>query len=158
MDQFITCSNCEGEVSQDSMFCSHCGYVLADDAPRCALHPERESGGMCIVCQRVVCDQCSEESERRVFCLDHLDVIVEGDWAEVFRSTDPVDTEYARTLLEDAKFHVEMQGLGPGVEDRASQRDEGDVARVYVMLSEYMKAKDVLDDWRKGSPEFDSFN
>lgn len=158
MDQQITCSNCDGEVLQDSDFCPHCGYVLTDDAPRCPLHPKRESGGMCIVCRRVVCDQCSEESERRVFCLDHLDVIVEGDWAEVFRSTDPVDAEYVRTLLEDAKFHVETHGPGSDAGGKLSQRDEGDVARVYVMLHEYLRAKDVLEDWRRGSPEFDSFN
>lgn len=157
MDQHITCSNCEGEVSQESIFCPHCGYVLAEEAPRCARHPDREGEGMCIVCRRVVCDQCSEESERRVFCLDHLDVIVEGDWAEVFRSTDPVEAEYAKTLLEDARLHVEIQGIGREAERRVAHRDEGDVARVYVMLSEYLKAKEVLADWQAGNADFDSF-
>ncbi len=158
MPELITCSNCEGEVFKDSDFCPHCGYLLMDEKLFCDLHPEKEAGGVCIICQRLVCGMCSEESERRVFCLDHLEVIVDGDWAEVFRSTDVHDAELAKSLLQDAKHHVEVQNFGSigyawdgGGDNPQSRSNLNNPAKVFVPIDEYLKAREVLDEWRNAS-------
>lgn len=165
MPQLITCSNCEGEVTADSDFCPHCGYLLADQTLRCETHANNEAGGVCIICQKLVCEQCSEESDRRVFCLDHLDVRVDGDWAEVFRSTDVHDAELARSLLLDAKLHVEVQNFSSigyawdgGGDSPQSRSNLNNPAKIFVPLDEYIKGKEVLDEWQKGQPDFDSLN
>lgn len=155
MSDVITCSNCQGEVTADSDFCPHCGYLLTDATLRCDRHDTNEASGVCIICQRLVCAMCSEESERRVFCLDHLDVHVDGDWAEVFRSTDVNEAELAKSLLLDAKHHVETQNFGSvgyvwdgGGDSAISRSNLSNPAKVYVPLEEYMAAKSLLDDWR----------
>lgn len=163
MAEFITCSNCEGEVTEDSDFCPHCGYLLTDAPLRCELHPDKEANGVCIVCQRLVCEMCSEESERRVFCLDHLNVIVDGDWAEVFRSTDVHEAELAKSLLLDAKHHLETQNFSSigyawdgGGDAPQSRSNLNNPAKIFVPLNEYLKAREVLEEWRTGKPDLDS--
>lgn len=165
MPELITCSNCQGELLDDSDFCAHCGYLLTDEKLFCELHPAKEAGGVCIVCQRLVCDMCSEESDHRVFCLNHLEVIVDGDWAEVFRSTDVNESELAKSLLQDAKHHVEVQNFGSvgyawdgGGDNPQSRSNLNSPSKIFVPLDEYIPAKLVLDDWRNAKPEFDSIN
>jgi hypothetical protein len=165
MAEFITCTNCEGDVSEDSEYCPHCGYLLTDETVWCEHHPNKEAGGVCIICQRVVCAQCSEESERRVFCVEHLDVRVNGDWAEAFRSTDVHDAELAKSLLQDAKLHVEVQNFSSigyawdgGGDNPLSRSNLNNPAKIFVPLHQYLKAKEVLDEWRVGNPDFDSIN
>jgi hypothetical protein len=158
MPDLITCSNCEDEVTEDSDFCPHCGYLLTDATLFCDLHRANEASGVCIICQRLTCDMCSEESDRRVFCLDHLDVRVDGNWAEVFRSTDVNEAELAKSLLTDAKHHVEVQNFGSvgyawdgGGDNPMSRSNLNNPAKVFVPIDEYLKAKEVLDDWRNAN-------
>lgn len=163
MADLIRCSNCQGEVTEDSEYCPHCGYLLTDEPLQCERHPGNGASGVCIVCRRTVCEECSEENDRRVFCLDHLDVIVDGDWAEVFRSTDVNEAELARAVLEGSKFHVEVQNFGSigyawdgGGESPLSRVNLNSPAKVFVPLSEYLDAKQVLEDWRSAAPESDT--
>jgi hypothetical protein len=101
---------------------------------------------------------CSEESERRVFCLDHIDVRIDGDWAEVFRSTDAHEAEVARSILHDAKMSVETQNLpssdhawsGADPQSRCSVHNP---AKLFVPIDKYLKAKDILDDWRNSTAD-----
>lgn len=165
MPELITCSNCQGELLDDSDFCPHCGYLLTDEKLFCELHPPKGAVGVCIICQRLVCEMCSEESEHRVLCLDHLEVIVDGDWAEVFRSTDVNEAELAKSLLQDAKHHVEIQNFGSvgyawdgGGDNPQSRSNLNNPSKIFVPLDEYVGAKQMLDDWRDAKPEFDSIN
>jgi hypothetical protein len=158
MAELVTCSNCEGSLLDDSEFCPHCGYLLTETPLFCELHASKEAAGVCIICQRLVCDMCSEESERRVFCLDHLEVVVDGDWAEVFRSTDVNEAELAKSLLLDAKHHVEVQSFGSvgfawdgGGDSPMSRSNLNNPAKIFVPIDEYLKAKEVLDEWRNAS-------
>jgi hypothetical protein len=158
MAELVTCSNCQGDLLDDSEFCPHCGYLLTEANLSCDQHQEKEASGVCIICQRLVCEMCSEESERRVFCLDHLEVVVDGDWAEIFRSTDVNEAELARTLLLEAKHHVEVQSFGSvgfawdgGGDNPMSRSNLNNPAKVFVPIEEYIKAKEVLDDWRNAS-------
>ncbi len=163
MADMITCSNCQGEVTSDSEFCPHCGYLLTDEKLFCELHPEKEAGGVCIICQRLVCEICCEESEHRVFCLDHLEVIVDGDWAEVFRSTDVHEAELAKSLLQDAKHHVEVQNFGSvgyawdgGGDNPQSRSNLNSPSKIFVPINEYITAKQMLEGWRNAKPDFES--
>lgn len=163
MANLIICSNCQGEVTEDSEYCPHCGYLLTEELLTCEQHSENEASGVCIICRRTVCEQCSEESDHRVFCLDHLEVLVDGDWAEVFRSTDVNEAELAKAVLEESKFHVEVQNFGSigyawqgGGETPISRVNLNSPAKVFVPVVEYLDAKRVLEEWRKATPESDT--
>ena len=82
----------------------------------------------------------------------------DGDWAEVFRSTDVHDAELAKSLLEDAQYHIETQNFGSigyawdgGGDNPQSRSNLNNPAKIFVPIDEYLKAKEALDDWRNAS-------
>ena len=160
MAENTTCENCEREVTGDSDYCPHCGFLTEGGGrAMCETHPLSHAVGVCIVCGRVLCELCGEMNEDRVFCSEHLDVVVEDDWAEVLTSTDINEAELAKAVLESVGIHVQVQDFGSigfawdgGGDSSLSRSQLGKPARVFVPLSEYVQALDALRDWKSSEP------
>ena len=152
----ITCPSCTEEITSDSDFCPHCG-VLFQEAENvfCDEHQENPAQGVCIICQRLICHECSVLVAGRIFCQVHRKVKVQEDWAEVFRSTEVADAELIKSLLESTGHKVLGQNFNSigfvwdgGGDSPISRSNINKPAKVFVPIPEYLQAMEVVYDWR----------
>ncbi len=67
----MTCLHCKAENTKTSLFCVACGYALcAYDEIECENHPGTNATGVCVICGKPVCDDCSVAREKKVYCAD----------------------------------------------------------------------------------------
>lgn len=161
MNELIKCPNCSNEVTIDSDFCPHCG-VLFEGAGEvfCDSHPQKKAVGICIICRKVVCEDCSVGANGRCFCLDHQHVEVEQDWAVVFDSTEIADAELVKSVLESAGHKVLVQNFdsigfvwGGGGDSPISRSNINKPAKVLVPIPEYLEAVKEVEEWRSSQSD-----
>ncbi len=156
MTQYIKCSECGEEVTEDSDFCPHCGALFETAGiAQCDTHQTSKATGVCIVCRRLVCPQCSKAFRGRTFCLEHENVEVQQDWAVVFVSTQINEAELVKAVLEKAQFRVLAQNFGSvgyawdgGGDSPQSRSNLGRPAKVFVPIPEYLDALQALEEWK----------
>jgi hypothetical protein len=143
MLELTTCANCNNEVTDDSDFCPHCGYLFKEAPPvHCETDLDQEATGVCIICQKLVCPRCREVRNNHLFCINHGNVVVREDWAVVFESRSTAEAELVKNYF-DANS---IQSLTQNVSLRARSRD---LARVFVPIPEYLRAQKMLDELDK---------
>jgi hypothetical protein len=156
MSEYIHCSSCSEEITEDSDFCPHCGTLFVDrNDVVCDEHPEKSAQGVCIICRRLVCNECSVEKGRRTLCHAHRKVRVQEDWAEVFRSTEVADAEMIKSLLESKGLKVLGQNFNSigfiwdgGGDSPISRSNINKPAKVFVPIPEYLQAIEIVFDWQ----------
>lgn len=162
MIQYSTCPQCGEEVTEDSDFCPHCGILFppAENAV-CEIHQTINATGVCIICRRLVCIKCSKIVRGRTFCVDHMEVEVQQDWARVFESTEINDAELMKSVLEKAQYRVLVQNFGSigyawdgGGDSPQSRSNLSRPAKVFVPIPEYLEAARTVADW-SSSPTSD---
>ncbi|MBI5464770.1 MAG: DUF2007 domain-containing protein [Ignavibacteriales bacterium] len=158
---FVSCPHCSEEVTADSDFCPHCGVLFAGAGPvACEEHAGKRAVGVCIMCHRLVCDECSTATMSRRFCRDHSLVEVRQDWAKVFGSSDINEAELAQALLEANGFHVQVLNASSigfvwdgGGDSPISRSNISKPVKVFVPIPEYEKAVSVIEEWESGVGE-----
>ena len=67
----MKCVQCQTVSSVEAMFCYACGSPLAgEEIVECDNHTGTKAAGVCVVCGKPVCVDCSVLRERRVYCDD----------------------------------------------------------------------------------------
>ncbi len=67
----MTCPRCQAVNTIAALFCVSCGYVLRDqDEVECENHSGTNATGVCIICGKPVCDDCSAAREHKMYCDD----------------------------------------------------------------------------------------
>lgn len=163
MPEYVSCTTCGEEVTSDSDFCPHCGTLFAGSGQTvCDTHADRRGTAVCIICHRLLCEECSGIRDGRRFCSDHTSVKVQQDWAKVFQSTEINEAELVRSVLENAEFHVQVQNFNSigfvwdgGGDSPQSRSNIGKPAKVFVPIPEFLKAQALLMDWESGKSEED---
>jgi RNA polymerase subunit RPABC4/transcription elongation factor Spt4 len=159
--EYINCSNCNEEITPDSEFCPHCGVLFPEASKeQCDTDTGQAATGVCIICRKLVCDECGKQVHGRMLCLDHRKVEVQQDWARVFQSTDINDSELAKVLLESNGFRVLGQNFAPigyvwdgGGDSALSRSNISKPAKVFVPIPEYLRAEEALKEWKSGEAE-----
>lgn len=159
--EYVSCSSCNEEITVDSDFCPHCGVLFeAAGGEMCETHPANAAQGICIICQKLICEECGKEVWGRRFCLEHRNVEVQQDWAKAFQSTDINDSELVKSLLESNGFKVLVQnflaigGVWDGGGDSSISRSNiNKPAKVFVPIPEYLRAEEVLKEWKSGDAD-----
>ena len=152
----MRCASCNDEITEDSDFCPHCGALFTEAANvLCDEHQDNPAQGVCIICQRLVCEKCGVKVSGRIFCTPHRKVEVQEDWAEVFRSSEIADAELVKSLLESTGHQVLGQNFNSigfvwdgGGDSPISRSNINKPAKVFVPIPEYLKAMEVVHDWR----------
>lgn len=161
MPDLISCSYCSEEITADSDFCPHCGVLFVEAGEVfCDEHAEEPAVGVCIICRKVLCNDCIVRVHGRYFCLPHRKVRVQQDWAEIFRSTEIADAELIKSVLETAGHKVQVQNFNPvgfiwdgGGDSPISRSNINKPAKVLVPIPEYLEALKAVDDWRSSVSE-----
>ncbi|MEX2117831.1 MAG: hypothetical protein WEB37_13195 [Bacteroidota bacterium] len=156
------CADCQGEVTRDSDFCPHCGKLFGQaGAAFCDVHPAEAAGGICIICRRLLCRQCSYRKSGRLFCIDHKSVTVEQDWVLIFESPDINEAELIKSFLQSVGVHVVVRNFGPntvvwegGGDSLFSRQALNRLAKLFVPIPEYEQSRQALEEWdsAKGMP------
>ena len=67
----MTCRNCGSKNSDGVLFCGVCGMSMGgSESVECETHPAANATGICVVCGRPVCGDCSTTKGAAVFCKD----------------------------------------------------------------------------------------
>jgi hypothetical protein len=156
--EYINCENCEGEITADSDFCPHCGVLLKGKGTlRCETHAQRIATGVCVICRKIVCIECSARVKGRTLCFDHKKIEIKQDWARVFQSSEIGDSELVKALLESEGFHIQVQNFNSigfvwdgGGDSPISRSNISKPAKVFVPLPEFLDAAEVIREWNSG--------
>jgi len=159
--EYISCSSCNEEVTPDSEYCPHCGVLFESAAgEKCDTHPANPAQGICIICRKLVCEECGKVVHGRHFCLDHKSVEVQQDWARVFQSTEINDSGLVKAFLESNGFKVLGQNFAPigyvwdgGGDSAISRSNISKPAKVFVPIPEYLRAEEALKEWKSGEAD-----
>jgi hypothetical protein len=100
----IVCDRCGEEIEEGGAFCAACGTVAAPGIS-CATHEDREAIGACVVCGRVVCDECVDDVGGCFLCADHADRDVVDGLVRVFSGADEAAADVGECLGQ-AGLHV----------------------------------------------------
>jgi RNA polymerase subunit RPABC4/transcription elongation factor Spt4 len=158
MPEYDICKHCGGEVTKDSDFCPHCGVLFTEsESVFCETHQDRRANGVCIICRKLVCEKCGSRVHRRMFCTEHKDVEVQQDWALIFESTDINEAELAKSFLQSASFHMQLQSFNSigfvwdgGGDSALSRSALSKPAKIFVPIPEYLAALKAFQEWQSG--------
>jgi RNA polymerase subunit RPABC4/transcription elongation factor Spt4 len=160
-DQYVSCPECMEEITRDSDFCPHCGILFSGAfGQSCDTHPQHQANGICIICRKLVCEECNRYVRNRTFCDEHQDVEVLQDWARIFQSTDINESEMVKAFLEETGHKVLVQNFAPigfvwdgGGDSALSRSALSKPAKIFVPIPELLAAKESLDEWKSGATE-----
>ncbi len=100
------CGNCSEPVTVESDFCVHCGVLLSEENFFCEKHPNIKAIAVCIICWRLMCDNCARKKAGKMLCDEHKKVEISEDWAVAFQSVDYYEANIVRGKLESAGVTV----------------------------------------------------
>ena len=67
----MICPRCHRTNTDQALFCTACGTVLGlQDIVECENHSGTRAIGVCVVCGKPVCDDCSVAKENKLYCND----------------------------------------------------------------------------------------
>jgi hypothetical protein len=124
----------------------------------CEAHPSNEAAGVCIICRRLVCDECGSQIHHRTFCREHKGIEVQQDWARIFQSTDINEAELVKSVLTSGGFTIQVQNFNSigfvwdgGGDSSLSRSALSKPAKIFVPIPEYLRAREAVQDWTFGS-------
>lgn len=102
VDSANACDHCGGAIDLDSDYCPQCGTLYAEDQYSCTNHPTGIAVGVCVVCQKLFCDECLKEKHGRFYCRDHEAIEASEGWTVIYTTYDIYDAEIIRGRLQSA--------------------------------------------------------
>ena len=151
--EYEECGNCSERVTAESDFCIHCGVLLSEDNFSCEKHLSSKAIAVCVICRRLMCDECTKKKAGRMFCDDHKNVEISEDWAVAFQSVDYYEANIVRGKLESAGITVNPRN-NTSIGFIADGFIEGAIGRsilkypvkVFVPLDQYLSAVEIVNE------------
>jgi hypothetical protein len=151
--EYEECVNCSEPVTSESDFCVHCGVVFSEDDFLCEKHPGAKAVAVCVICRRLMCEDCVRKKAGKMFCEEHKKVETSEDWAVAFQSFDFYEGNIVRGKLESAGITVNPRN-NSSIGFIADGFIEGAIGRsilkyplkVFVPLDQYLKAVEIVKE------------
>lgn len=143
--ELLVCDRCNEPVTEDAMFCVHCGIVLpwVDETTaraKCEIHKESVATGCCVICRKMVCDDCSVTRQGKIFCRDDERVKTAFNWVVACTTSTAYEAEMVCANLKGADIPSMV----------LSQNDSMYVTTVgNLAVTEVMVPKESLDEAKR---------
>jgi len=103
----VFCENCDEHIAAETTFCPHCGVLLGwseegEKEIMCDTHRESDAVGRCVVCKKVVCEECAVQKRGKYFCTDDKHVEMSFDWVTVYTTGTEYEADMVAANLESA--------------------------------------------------------
>ncbi|OFZ71799.1 MAG: hypothetical protein A2504_05885 [Bdellovibrionales bacterium RIFOXYD12_FULL_39_22] len=70
----------------------------------CQNHPDVSGSTVCRICEKVFCEACTKEHDSMLFCVEHFDLIIKNEWAEIAAAiVSPNDSDHSMFLYDFKK-------------------------------------------------------
>jgi hypothetical protein len=136
------CIYCGVEIEAVDIYCKNCGKIFLtkiedDDEIECENHFERSAIGVCVVCGKPICEECSNEDDGKIFCAEgnHRDFY--KGWTVVYTTSIEYEAEMIKANIEGAgipcvifsqKDHAYFMTVGFGIVKIMVPREQKDMA------------------------------
>ena len=153
----VFCDNCEEPVTGTTQFCLHCGVLLARSIVggkpiQCATHAGQEAVGRCVICKKIVCEECATQKRGRHFCDNDKHVEMAFDWVSVYTTGMQYEADMIAANLESAGIPARVyaqndQMLVATIGDLAVTKilvptDDADEAKAYIASLPLQESED----------------
>jgi hypothetical protein len=103
----LFCDYCNEPIDGGMTFCSHCGAVMSLEPKGgkeivCDTHPDNDAVGRCVVCKKVVCEECAVQKRGKYFCSNDKHVEMAFDWVTVYTTGAEYEADMVAANLESA--------------------------------------------------------
>ena len=131
----VFCDSCDEPITAEATFCPHCGVFLgwSDEGRKeivCDSHRENPAVGRCVICKKVVCEECAVQKRGKYFCSNDKHVEMAFDWVTVYTTGTEYEADMIVANLESAgipaRVHVQN--------DQMFVATIGDLAMTRVMV------------------------
>ena len=131
----ITCDACDEIVKDDEAFCHHCGVILAwaavgDATMYCETHRDNEAVGSCVICRKVLCNDCAVKRNGRYFCDNDEHVKAAFNWVAACTMSTDYEAEMIKANLQGAGIPAMVLSQ----HDHTYVTTVGDLAQTDVMV------------------------
>lgn len=151
--EYEECGNCFESVTAESEFCVHCGVLLSEDDFFCERHLESKAIAVCVICRRLMCENCAKKKGVKMLCEEHEKIEISEDWAVAFQSVDYYEANIVRGKLESSGITVNPRN-NASIGFIADGFIEGPIGRsilkypvkVFVPLDQYLNAIEIVKE------------
>ena len=98
------CANCSFEADENSDYCPRCGTLFIENV-KCETHSKDEAEGVCVICEKPFCSDCSHSVNNIFLCNNHDGYEIYEGMAKVFGTSDEIQIHYVKSCLEENSFH-----------------------------------------------------
>ena len=138
------CPECATLIGEENLFCTFCGVTTALSRMECENHSGERAIGVCIVCGKPVCGDCSVTVQKSLFCDQPEHQTTQKEWAVIFTSESEFESDAIRRNLEFAGMETKVFSMRDHV--ATFWFDEFAIVRVMVRQSEKERALVVLEE------------
>lgn len=131
----ITCDICDEVVTEEDSFCRHCGVILpwaaeSEKPLHCEKHRDFEAIGSCVICKKMLCEECAIIKNGRYFCENDENVKSAFNWVAACTTSTDYEAEMIKANLQGAGIPVMVLSQ----HDHTYVTTVGDLAQTEVMV------------------------
>lgn len=93
------CEECRASVNETDDFCPGCGAIFEKNL-QCETHPERAAFAVCVICQKMLCQECDAAASGRHTCAAHSHTEWISGWATAAIFPTRLEAELSQQHLE----------------------------------------------------------
>lgn len=142
------CSFCSEQLPQNACICLSCGRFdrSLPEVVNCENHSDEEAIGICVLCGKPVCGDCSLTVQGKTFCDNPEHQTVFFEWAVVYETVFEFEADLIERNVQQAGFECRVYCLRDHI--ATFWLEEVRLTRVMVRNDHARDARDLLQQLR----------